>query len=78
MSSDDLPNSKPLAGIQWLAGIELALIVAVIAIFAAEPTPDINESHYLTKAKHFWDTGWCDRDLFVGSKDAHWFFFVCF
>lgn len=53
-------------------------VLAVFALFAAygwEYAPGINESHYLTKAKHFWDSSWCENDLFVASQDAHIVYF---
>ncbi|MEM9412089.1 MAG: hypothetical protein AAGA30_13310 [Planctomycetota bacterium] len=36
----------------------------------------MNESHYLTKAKHFWNPEWCAGDLFMESANAHYFFFL--
>ena len=39
--------------------------------FVRSPVPAINEPHYLTKARHFVEPEWCDRDLFVSSRDAH-------
>jgi hypothetical protein len=40
--------------------------------------PDVNESHYLTKAKHFWDSNWCQNDLFAASHPTHWLFYSLF
>lgn len=45
-------------------------------MFAGQIPPDVNESHYLPKAKHFWDPTWCAGDLFLGSSFAHWLFYV--
>lgn len=56
----------------WLAWL---LLVAICFAFFGQPTPDVNESHYLTKAKQFWDPNWCPGDLFLESADAHWLFF---
>ena len=50
----------------------------LFAVFAAwrSPVPGVNEPHYLCKAKHFWDSGWCARDLFLSSANAHWTFYA--
>lgn len=55
---------------------EWSLAWLVCAAFAAVAAPDINESHYLTKARHFWDRDWCRGDLFLESSDAQWLFFA--
>jgi hypothetical protein len=52
--------------------------VAIFSLYAGSHAPDVNESHYLTKAKHFWDPSYGQGDLFLDSKDAHWFFFATF
>ncbi len=44
--------------------------------FTAAPLPGINETHYLAKAKHFWDPTWCDADLFLDSANAHAVFYA--
>lgn len=56
--------------------IETGLIFACFAAFAGQLPPDVNESHYLTKAKHFWDPDWAAGDLFLGSSFAHWGFYL--
>ena len=38
---------------------------------AEPPAPHVNETHYLTKAKHYWDPAYCPGDLFLDSADAH-------
>lgn len=64
---------------QFVPGVLLGgLLFALFAVFAAwrSPVPGVNEPHYLCKAKHFWDPGWCARDLFLSSADAHWTFYA--
>jgi hypothetical protein len=61
---------------QWL--LETLLIAACFFLYAGQPAPDVNESHYLTKAKPFWDASYCPNDLFLGSSFSHWLFYVCF
>ena len=61
---------------QWL--LEMLLIAVCFFLYAGQPAPDVNESHYLTKAKHFWDSSYCPGDLFLSSSFSHWLFYVCF
>ena len=59
----------------WL---EVVAIFCVLFAFAGQATPDVNETHYLTKAKSFWSPAWCAKDLFLQSSDAHLVFFLSF
>ncbi len=59
----------------------LLTAAATLMVFAAygwQLPPGVNESHYLTKAKHFWDPSWCPGDLFLESHAAHWGFYAVF
>ena len=58
--------------------LETILILLVFAAVAGQLPPDVNESHYLTKAKHFWNPSWCPHDLFLESSFSHWLFYVAF
>lgn len=58
--------------------IEIILISLLFALFAGQLPPDVNESHYLTKAKHGWDPAWCSGDLFLSSSFSHWLFYFTF
>ncbi len=40
--------------------------------------PGVNESHYLPRAKGFWNPEWCANDLFISSPASHWLFYVSF
>ena len=51
------------------------MIFICFALVAGQLPPDVNESHYLTKAKHFWNPTWCPGDIFLGSSHAHWLFY---
>lgn len=57
---------------RWL---EITLIVVVFFATAGVPVPNVNETHYLTKAKHYWQPDWCPGDLFLESADAHLTFY---
>ena len=43
----------------------------MFALHGAWPVPDVNEAHYLSKAKHYWNPEWCQNDFFVNTADAH-------
>lgn len=57
---------------------ELVCIFALIFLCYGTPPPDVNEAHYLVKAKHFWDPSWCASDVFLDSADAHPVFYWLF
>ena len=59
-----------------VAGCQILAVASVFYLFSAAAVPDVNEAHYWTKAKHFWDPSFCPGDLFLGSADAHWSFYV--
>jgi hypothetical protein len=58
--------------------LEIALVLGLFVMQAGWPAPDVNEPHYLGKAKHFWNPDWAKGDFFFESADTHWiFYFVC-
>jgi hypothetical protein len=61
-----------------LAAAEVVLIFLLFFIFAGWVPPDVNEAHYLAKAKHYWNPEWCRGDLFLESAQAHLFFYWTF
>ncbi len=71
---DDPSNSCP----RWEWVVEALLVACCFLLYAGTPAPDVNESHYLTKAAHFWNPAWCPGDLFLGSSFSHWLFYFCF
>lgn len=73
-SSSDPSGAAP----RWLALAEVVLIVAVMFIHGGWPAPEVNETHYLTKAKHYWDPAWCRHDFFLNTADAHQVFYWSF
>jgi hypothetical protein len=54
---------------------EVVLIAMLYFLYAGSAPPDVNEAHYLCKAKNFWQPDWCRRDFFLASADAHWVFY---
>ena len=75
-SVDSLRPLGPPVHARWLAAVETVLICAVFAAQAAWPAPDVNEPHYLGKAKHYWNTDWAAHDFFFESADTHLVFYV--
>jgi hypothetical protein len=62
---------------QWAAA-EVGLIFLVFFIHGAWAAPDVNEPHYLSKARHYWDATWCASDFFCNTGDAHQVFYWTF
>lgn len=60
-------TTRTSAGVRAQAALEVLLIWAVFAIHAGWPIPDVNESHYLVKARHFWDPDWIPNDFFLAQ-----------
>ncbi|MBX3425069.1 MAG: hypothetical protein KF688_05260 [Pirellulales bacterium] len=50
---------------------EWFLLLAVCFLVAGAPAPHVNETHYLAKAKHYWDPSYCPGDQFLDSADPH-------
>jgi hypothetical protein len=75
--STDCPAALPRRAARIAAG-EIALIFLLCFLYAGWPPPDVNESHYLVKAKHYWQPAWCARDHFLASRDAHTVFYWTF
>jgi hypothetical protein len=61
-----------------LAALEVAAIFLLFFLFAGSLPPDVGESHYLVKVKHYWQPAWCAGDLFLESRDAHAAFYWSF
>jgi hypothetical protein len=57
---------------------EIVLIVLVFFIIAGDPPPHVNESHYLSRLKHYWNPSWCAGDLFLESTDTQLVFIWIF
>ncbi len=58
--------------------VEVLLIVLAFFALAGDPPPNVNESHYLCRLKHFWDPSWCVGDLFLESADTQTVFIWLF
>ena len=61
----------------WLSAVvEVLVILAIFAAAGAWPVPDVNETAYLTKARHYADPAWCRGDFFLETPDAHGVFYL--
>ena len=57
------------------SGLEILLILVLFFVAHGDLPPDVNEAHYLAKAKHYWNPNWCPEDHFLQSADAHLVFY---
>lgn len=65
--------------ITWTAvAADALLLTLAFFLVAGWPPPDVNEAHYLAKAKHYWQPQWCEGDIFLESGDAHLTFYWVF
>ena len=71
-------DDTPPATSRVQAGFETVLVFLIFFIQGAWPVPEVNEAHYLSKAKHYWNPQWCDQDFFCNSADAHQVFYWSF
>ncbi|MGE0607138.1 MAG: DUF6798 domain-containing protein [Pirellulales bacterium] len=55
--------------------LETAAIFLMFCLHAGWAAPDVNEAHYLGKAKHYWDASFAQGDFFFESADAHEVFY---
>ena len=67
------PRQRTVRPFVTLAAIVFASLFAYSVTRA--PLPNVNEPHYLCKAKHYWNPDWCRGDLFLESSNPHQFFY---
>lgn len=60
----------------WRSALEVAAITAIFAAAGAWPVPDVNETVYLTKARHAADPAYASGDFFLETPDAHGVFYL--
>jgi uncharacterized protein DUF6798 len=73
----DSPASHATAS-RLRVACEVGLIFLVFFIYGAWPAPEVNEPHYLSKARHYWDPSWCANDFLCRTADAHQVFYWTF
>jgi hypothetical protein len=74
MVSCNLPETQSRESPFWFF-VEVLLLGGFFFLVAGGPPPDVNEAHYLTKAKHYWDSSFAPHDFFLNSADAHLVFY---
>ena len=55
--------------------LEIIVLLLIFFAYAGDAAPMVNESHYLVKAKSYWNPEWCNNDPFVSSGKAHLTFY---
>ena len=72
MASNDIKQlaTSPVRQTPLRQLAEVLLIVLVFFIATGDPTPSVNETHYIARLKHFWNPQWCKGDLFLESTDT--------
>lgn len=77
-ATNTLPPSPPASAKLRIGrrSWEVLLLMLLFFVHAGDPPPGINEAHYLTKAKNYWDPTWCAGDMFVTSGKAHVMFYL--
>ena len=70
------PSVTLLRPPRWQAFAEVLAIVVLFFLLGSGAAPEINEAHYLSKAKHFWNPQWCPNDAFLNTADAHYVFYL--
>lgn len=76
-STDRSPESHHRRGAAQMM-LEVTGILVIFFLLGGGPAPEVNEAHYLAKARHFWDSSFCSRDAFLNSGDGHFGFFLAF
>lgn len=75
ISSGTAPARSARTVAAWSALLEWVVIGLLFAASGAWPVPDVNETVYLTKARHAADPNWGRGDFFLETPDAHGVFF---
>src|SRR3954452_8924223 len=58
--------------------VEVLLIALLFFVATGDPTPGVNETHYIARLKHYWNPQWCAGDLFLESSDTQLVFIWLF
>jgi hypothetical protein len=74
---DQIEDSAPRAKRSWQVS-EVLLIALLFFVATGDPTPAVNETHYIARLKHCWNPQWCAGDLFLESTDTQLVFIWLF
>src|SRR5262245_10551986 len=72
-SADNTDPSAPALNSQLRAAQlgEILLILMVFFAVGGDPARHVNEAHYLSWLKHFWNPTWCASDFFLSTPESH-------
>jgi hypothetical protein len=76
--ADTLSNTRYGALSARLLAITVLAALFLSFSLVRSPIPGVNESHYLCKARHYWQPEWCRGDLFLESANPHAVFYWAF
>ncbi|EAQ76982.1 DUF6798 domain-containing protein [Blastopirellula marina] len=66
--------SSPRRG--WIPfALESLAITLLFALYVSALGPEVNEPHYLCKAKQYWNPAWLPHDFFLSAPGAHYTFY---
>lgn len=72
-------DPSPPQAVRWQQfAAEAGLVFLLFFLQGSSLPPDVNEAHYLVKAKHYWNPAFCAGDVFCESADAHAMFYLTF
>ncbi len=74
--SNGMQTSRWLSIAGWCA--TWLVLLGACFVVAGQAPPHVNEAHYLSKARHYYDPQFGAGDLFLESEDAHTLFFATF
>lgn len=77
-SNTEERESEGIQPALWFVVLEVILIFGLCWAYAGQAAPHVNETHYLTKAKSYWNPGWCFSDSFLDSSNPHLLFYLTF
>ncbi len=72
------PSSRLGLGDRFWAVLVLEVlgVWGVLAVHGSWPAPEVNETHYLVLAKHYWQPDWLAGDFFLETGQTHVFFYL--
>lgn len=65
-ANETQPNANASIFVQYFVHFFVACLLA------AQMAPAVNESHYIPKARHVWDSTFAPQDFFLQSHDSHY------
>ncbi|MFP6764069.1 MAG: hypothetical protein VB858_10630, partial [Planctomycetaceae bacterium] len=73
--SDSIEPGRSAPASRGVRNVLLVWLSFLAYSFCHAPVPAVNEPHWLTKARHYWQPEWCNQDFFLESANTHLVFF---